>query len=863
MKINKFLSLILTSILGLAFLVACNNSPTPSNKVESVEIQVNNEKITSYTVNVKSTFQFSSKAFPSAANQKVRWWISSSDSKIASIDQTGLLTANKIGNIFVGISSLENEMITYTIPVSIDEAFFLDKTNLDLEVDSTYKLIPSKTDNIIWSSSDSNIASVDQTGLVTAIKKGNAVIKAKRGDQIAQCAVSTYNKGEKTGLVTLDWDSTSLEIDEIKNIPYHSDVIVTFKSSDPSVVSINNDGQIKGLKPGSVVIEASTSKNTDSLSVVVTKSKATQILKDDIYYLAGYGNFQNGGNYSLVSINQFIKEIPAKDDYFYSYSLKNKHFEIGDSFRIYNVDKSFILLDSIITTGPFTDNDIYRDIQPTYCDFDIVSSGIYSFYLSIDKHNHPIFEAELVEKDAISPKPSSATFDLYSFSDFHGNIEDVTSVEPGIDKYSTYIKKQINESSNDTILINGGDLWQGSYYSNFNYGQLLNECMNEINIDAFALGNHEFDWGQEKIAANQAAANFPYLGANIVYLNNDQIVDYVQPYKITVKNGVKIGIIGVIGSGQITSITSTRVDDIAFKDDLSTIKRYSDKLRNVFKCDIVIASDHEGTKASGTSFLKEITNVSPESGRRYVDAIIFGHNHISASGIYNGVGYINSGSNGERLSHMTLQINSNTVTTTLSSNIGYRIINNCEKDPRITEIIDKFVKQEHKDRAYATAGYLSETFEQDSLAANMMAKAIFERAKLLGYNLRAAMVNTGRQDLPAGEVTYYDLNTTFPFFNSIIIFRAKGSDMLSKNWLNNYSDKPFTVDRNQYYLIATYDYLAFHKNESRNYNYFGNSDLANYESINEYPFDIIFDYMCSIKTTIQSSDYTGSNFNFI
>ena len=85
------------------------------------------------------------------------------------------------------------------------------------------------------------------------------------------------------------------------------------------------------------------------------------------------------------------------------------------------------------------------------------------------------------------------TIEIYAFNDFHGRIsENIYENEPGISKLASYLEKQ-REISDEVVVINSGDYWQDTYESGYNKGKLLTECLDEMKVDAFTLGNHEFD----------------------------------------------------------------------------------------------------------------------------------------------------------------------------------------------------------------------------------------------------------------------------------------------------------------------------------------------------------------------------------
>ena len=122
-----------------------------------------------------------------------------------------------------------------------------------------------------------------------------------------------------------------------------------------------------------------------------------------------------------------------------------------------------------------------------------------------------------------SEEHSDGILDFYSINDYHGRIEeDLGKNEAGISRFASYLHSKENENKNGTVFVNAGDLWQDTYSSSKNKGELLTKAMAELRCEAMALGNHEFDWGIENIKHNKQVAEtqvanhtFSLLGANI------------------------------------------------------------------------------------------------------------------------------------------------------------------------------------------------------------------------------------------------------------------------------------------------------------------------------------------------------------
>ena len=184
---------------------------------------------------------------------------------------------------------------------------------------------------------------------------------------------------------------------------------------------------------------------------------------------------------------------------------------------------------------------------------------------SSESNESNIIESE--EYPDVEFTPMEGTVDLFAINDFHGSVIQ-NGYEMGILKVGSYLKQRQQEEN--TVVINSGDYWQGSLQSNMNYGEFLTKIANDIEFDAMTIGNHEFDWGVNYINRNSELESdtgykTPFLGANIYNysISTGEVGDYAnlgKKYVIkTLENGLRVGIIGLIGDSQISSITSSYV----------------------------------------------------------------------------------------------------------------------------------------------------------------------------------------------------------------------------------------------------------------------------------------------------------------
>lgn len=434
-----------------------------------------------------------------------------------------------------------------------------------------------------------------------------------------------------------------------------------------------------------------------------------------------------------------------------------------------------------------------------------------------------------VTPKSISPVEGTFTVDIYASNDIHGQINE-ESGRMNIATYGTFMKEK-GEFEN-TLTLDQGDSWQGSIYSNYNHGQLVNDIMSIAKIDARTVGNHDFDWGLNCIKANTARSyngyKVPVLAANVYDYNfstktegTTQQEDIGQKtITYTLDNGLKVGIVGVIGENQITSISSNYVQDIYFKDHISVIKEEATNLRND-GCDIVIATVHA-----------EQEDVMGNSLSNYVDLVLCGHSHEYETANEGDLYYAQFSSNNQYIGHiqLTYDASSQKVTNTsiepLSKNQVSNSITSLDSD--MVNLV-KTYSDECDTEANTVVASNADYFDKNELAVNLMCEAMMDEVKNEGYNdVILSYCNQARHYLSSGSWTYADLYSAFPFDNTVYIVSVKGSDILNQVKKNNnvcFADGfDKQIKSNQYYQIACLDYLLYHTNTSRYYNYFPSFD---------------------------------------
>jgi 5'-nucleotidase len=190
----------------------------------------------------------------------------------------------------------------------------------------------------------------------------------------------------------------------------------------------------------------------------------------------------------------------------------------------------------------------------------------------------------------------------------------------GAAKRAALIKK-IRSQSENTLLFDCGDIFQGTPYFNYYGGELEMKLMTEMKYDAATMGNHDFDNGIEGFEKQLAYASFPILVANYNF-DNTIMKDKTQAYKIFKKDGVKIGVFG-LGIQLDGLVTKSLYKETEYIDPLTTAEKIASQLKNDEKCDYVICLSHLGYKYDNA----KVSDIVLAQYTSSIDMVLGGHTH--------------------------------------------------------------------------------------------------------------------------------------------------------------------------------------------------------------------------------------------
>ncbi len=180
---------------------------------------------------------------------------------------------------------------------------------------------------------------------------------------------------------------------------------------------------------------------------------------------------------------------------------------------------------------------------------------------------------------------------------------------------------RIRAEERNVLLLDAGDIFQGTPYFNKFGGELEIKLMSLMGYDAATMGNHDFDNGLEGFYKQLPRAKFPILCGNYDF-SNTLLRGATKPYQIFKKSGLKIGVFG-IGLELKGLVADANYGDTIYLDPVKKANELADLLRNELSCDLVICLSHLGYKYESDKISDQILAAQNKN----IDLIIGGHTH--------------------------------------------------------------------------------------------------------------------------------------------------------------------------------------------------------------------------------------------
>lgn len=227
---------------------------------------------------------------------------------------------------------------------------------------------------------------------------------------------------------------------------------------------------------------------------------------------------------------------------------------------------------------------------------------------------------------AAAADPKSGRLVILHTNDMHSRIEPFPAnaaqwAGMGGMAHRAALIKQIRAQEPNVLLLDSGDIWQGTPYFNFFQGEVEYKLMTQMAYDASTLGNHDFDNGLEGLQKQLPHAGFPFLIANYDFTGTIMAGKF-QPYKVFEKAGHRIGVFG-IGIEMAGLVADKNFGATKYLDPIAVAKDMVAKLRGPEKCDLVICLSHLGYKYESA----KLDDFKLAAGAPGIDLILGGHTH--------------------------------------------------------------------------------------------------------------------------------------------------------------------------------------------------------------------------------------------
>ncbi|MQP52537.1 MULTISPECIES: bifunctional UDP-sugar hydrolase/5'-nucleotidase [unclassified Flavobacterium] len=185
------------------------------------------------------------------------------------------------------------------------------------------------------------------------------------------------------------------------------------------------------------------------------------------------------------------------------------------------------------------------------------------------------------------------------------------------------IIENIRKEEKNVLLLDAGDIFQGTPYFNYYGGELEFKLMSMMQYDLATMGNHDFDNGIDGFYAQLPHAKFDFVSANYDF-KNTILHDIVKPYKIIIKDGIKIGIFGL--GVQLDGLVDKKLyKETVYNNPIEVAQDMTKILKEEKKCDLVICLSHLGFKYKNDP--EKPSDIMLANKTKNIDLIIGGHTH--------------------------------------------------------------------------------------------------------------------------------------------------------------------------------------------------------------------------------------------
>lgn len=378
--------------------------------------------------------------------------------------------------------------------------------------------------------------------------------------------------------------------------------------------------------------------------------------------------------------------------------------------------------------------------------------------------------------------PGTARLRILALNDLHGRLlPDTFSWSDGrpvggAAALAAYFDVQTRAFDGPTVILDGGDVFQGTPISNLTDGRASVEFYNVAGIDAAALGNHEFDWGQRTLGERIDQADFAWLAANIRVEGTDTAPSWIEPAVMLDVDGVRLGVIGVATEETPHDTRAVNVAGLEFDFGAEAVNRWVPMLRER-GADFVVVIAHAGAfcERDAGECEGEIIDLARALTNR-PDLMVGGHTHQVVETRVNGIPIIETGAYGTRYGMADLVRVAQDSVAVFVHGFPTTWADVLPPDSAAAALVEGYRAEVGPavDRVVATLAQPLERDGDDYALGRLIADA-----QRWATHAQVALMNNGgiRGGLPAGPLTWGELYEVQPFENRLVRMQLTGSDL--------------------------------------------------------------------------------------
>ncbi|HYM13756.1 MAG TPA: bifunctional UDP-sugar hydrolase/5'-nucleotidase [Bryobacterales bacterium] len=385
---------------------------------------------------------------------------------------------------------------------------------------------------------------------------------------------------------------------------------------------------------------------------------------------------------------------------------------------------------------------------------------------------------------ALAPAEQRELIILHT-NDLHARFLPGVKKRGGFAQLAAVIRHE-RDGCRSCILLNAGDLTQGTPVSTLFHGVPVYEVANLLGFDVSTLGNHEFDYGWQKVLQFLQVARFPTVSANVVDAQDRLLTPHA--YLIRSVNGVRVAILGVMTGDLATLSTPDLLGPWHAAPVIETVRRYAAELRN--KSDLIVVLGHI-TGQEEDALLREVPDVP---------VIVSGHLHtgLQEPKIFDGRLDVRVAGYGEELGRLELLVD--VPRKSVARWTWKRLPVDASTIPPAADVAKVVAGWEAKVSKIVDVP-IGESKREFSVAE---VKTLIEKAMCEEMHADFAFMNKGgvRDFLPQGTILARHVWNIMPFDNRVVTGRFQGSQLPPA------VTKGRSIDPNREYTLAISDFIA-------------------------------------------------------